>query len=199
MAALQAAQCLVRDPGGGPWTLARSPQLSAAALNLPDSIHGVVLSRIDRLPESHKLTLKVASVIGTTFEIEVLRRCHPVLLDEDALLAQVGLLEAREFTRLELPPPRLACMFKHSTTHEVAYQTLLEAQQRELHRAAGGVLEAEHPEEVERLAYHYRRSGVREKAVFYLDRAAARALREYANETALSYYGAALAYEERWQ
>jgi tetratricopeptide (TPR) repeat protein len=63
---------------------------------------------------------------------------------------------------------------------------------------AGG-LEKLHPEAIEQLAYHYSRSGVRVKTLFYLDKAASKAQHEYANETALNYYNQALALEERWE
>jgi tetratricopeptide (TPR) repeat protein/class 3 adenylate cyclase len=197
--ALRDAKCLVKDTARGTWALAPTAQLVVANLGIPDSVHGVVLSRIDRLPEEHKLTLKVASVIGHMFGYDVLAHAHPTQPDQDALLDQIDLLEDRDFARMELPPPQLTYSFKHSITQEVTYTTLLEAQQRELHLAVGVILEAMQPEAVETLAYHYHRSGVRDKLLFYLDQAARKAQREYANETALSYYQEALALEERWE
>jgi adenylate cyclase len=197
--ALRDAECLIRDPDSGAWRLADNAQLATLSLGIPDSVHGVVLSRIDRLPEAHRLTLKVASVIGQIFEVALLSRCHPAHLERELLLEQIALLEVRDFTRLEQPPPRPSYMFKHGITQEVAYETLLEAQQQLLHQAVGAVLEELAPEAVERLAYHYRRGGAREKALFYLDQAARKAQREYANETALRYYRDALTLEERWQ
>jgi tetratricopeptide (TPR) repeat protein len=52
---------------------------------------------------------------------------------------------------------------------------------------------------VERLANHYRYSGARAKAIFYLDKAAHKMQQEYVNEMALNYYSQALGLEERWQ
>jgi adenylate cyclase len=195
--ALRAANCLTRE--NGQWILAPGAQLSAADLGIPDSIHGIVLSRLDRLPEAHKLTLKTASVIGRVFEFDVLEQAHPVRPGREALQEQMTALEARDFARLEIPPPRLAYMFKHNTTQEVAYDTLLEEQRRELHYAVGEVLENLQPEAVENLAYHYSRSEARDKTLFYLDKAARKTQAEYANETALNYYNQALALEERWE
>jgi len=198
--ALLEAKCLVRstDTQQGDWLLAPNAQISQA-LALPTSIHGVVLSRLDRLPETQKLTIKVASVIGRIFEVNLLNRAHPGHPERGVLLGQVRALEDRDFTRLEVPPPHLAYMFKHNVTQEVAYETLLEAQQRELHRIVGIVLETLEPEAVEQLAYHFTRGQVPDKAMVYLDQAARKAQDEYANETALSYYLQALALEERWE
>lgn len=199
--ALRQANCIAKDASSGEWLLCSGAQLSGVSMGIPDSVHGAVLSRLDRLPESHKLTLKVASVIGRVFELPVLARAHPASADEEDLRAQQETLAGRDFVQLESPPPREAYLFKHSVTQEVVYETLPGAQQRELHRAVGTVLEAIQQDAVEQLAYHFRRGGAqaRDKAMVYLDRAARKAQREYANETALNYYSQALALEERWE
>lgn len=195
--ALQQANCLVKNEEQ--WLLAPEAHLSAVDLGIPDSIHGIVLSRLDRLPEGHKLTLKVASVIGRVFEFEVLSLAHPLRPDQGILLSQIQGVEGRDFVRLEAPHPQLAYMFKHNITQEVVFQTLLDNQQRELHQAVGETLESLQPEATERLAYHYRHGRVQSKALYYLDKAARKAQREYANETALNYYDQALALAERWE
>jgi tetratricopeptide (TPR) repeat protein/class 3 adenylate cyclase len=205
--ALREANCVVKDPASGEWSLHPDAQLSAVSMNIPDSVHGAVLSRLDRLPEQHKFTLKVSSVIGQLFELEILARAHPVRPSRDALQDQEETLEKREFVRLEVPPPRVTYTFKHNVTREVAYETLPTRQQQQLHRAVGAALEARQSEvggqseAVEQLAYHFSRGGpeARDKALFYLDKAARKAQREYANETALNYYNQALALEERWE
>ncbi|MEO7909450.1 MAG: tetratricopeptide repeat protein [Roseiflexaceae bacterium] len=149
--ALQQANCLTRVAGY--WELAPNASLSAVDLGLPDSIQGVVLSRIDRLPEAHKLSLKVASVIGRTFALDLLMETHPDHLSEEALIEQIKLLEQREFTRLEVMQ-RLIYLFKHTVTRDVAYETLLFDQRRQLHRAVGEALEQLAPDATAQLAYH---------------------------------------------
>jgi predicted ATPase len=52
----------------------------AAAVDIPDTLHGLLLARIDRLPQESKRTLRVASVIGRQFAVSVLER----LLDTKA-------------------------------------------------------------------------------------------------------------------
>jgi predicted ATPase/class 3 adenylate cyclase len=194
--ALADAQCLVRDDTGG-WLLAPGAPLAAAELGIPDSIHGVVLSRLDRLPEEHKLTLKVASVIGRIFELDILTQVHPARPSQAELLEQIRVLEERDFTHLDVPTPRQTYIFKHSVTQEVSYDTLLESQQRDLHYAVAETLERLQPDAIEQMAYHYSRSGARDKTLLYLDKAARKTQREYANETALAYYTQALELEEQ--
>jgi predicted ATPase len=41
-------------------------------LDIPDTLHGVLTARIDRLSDEAKFTLQVASVIGRKFTTEIL-------------------------------------------------------------------------------------------------------------------------------
>jgi adenylate cyclase len=201
--ALRDAGCLVWQ--NGEWVLAENASLSAADLDIPDSIHGIVLSRIDRLPESHKLTLKVASVIGRTFEVVLLNHTHPAHPPPGVLQEQVGAMEARDFVRLETPPPQLAYMFKHSTTQEVTYDTLLFAQRRALHRTVarwyeqtfGDVWNASGLESplapfYPLLVYHWRQAEAVDKERFYAGLAGEQAAAQFANEEAITYFSRAL-------
>ena len=43
-------------------------------IEIPDTLHGLLLARIDRLPQESKRTLRVASVIGRQFAVTVLER-----------------------------------------------------------------------------------------------------------------------------
>jgi len=194
---LQAAYCLERTSTGD-WAVTTNASLTTV-LNLPDSVYSMVLSRIDRLPEAQKLTLKAASVVGQLVELELLRRIHPLSLSQEELLAHIQELMQRDFIRLEPAAPLHTYSFRHSITQEVAYNTMLAEQQRYFHRAVGEALEVLQPTAVEQLAYHYSRTDVRDKMLHYLDLAARRSRYEYANETALLYYAQALQHEERWE
>jgi predicted ATPase len=44
------------------------------AVEIPESLHGLLLARIDQLPESAKRSLRVASVIGRQFPVKVLEK-----------------------------------------------------------------------------------------------------------------------------
>ncbi|HXF64624.1 MAG TPA: tetratricopeptide repeat protein, partial [Caldilineaceae bacterium] len=194
-------------------------------LGLPESLHELALARVDRLPEEAKLTLKVASVVGRIFEFDVLARAHPALPEPDQLRAQLSLLHERELVMpvkadglwpvadgpeaeaRPAPPatrhPPLVYTFQHNLTQEVVYETLLASQQQELHWAIGDALEQAQPGAVERLAHHYTsadlsRAETRQRALHYLDRAAAKARQDFANETALRFLDQALSLEERW-
>jgi adenylate cyclase len=44
------------------------------AIDIPDNLQGLLLARIDRLPEEVKRTLRVAAVIGRQFSARVLEQ-----------------------------------------------------------------------------------------------------------------------------
>jgi adenylate cyclase len=43
-------------------------------IEIPDTLHGLLLARIDQLPDAAKRSLRVASVIGRQFPVRVLER-----------------------------------------------------------------------------------------------------------------------------
>lgn len=186
------------------WRLRPNARLDAVTLGIPDTVHGLVLSRLDSLAEETRLTLKVAAVIGRAFEPAVLREAHPRRPPTEALHRQITELVQRNFIYTEPLFGEPVYVFKHSISHEALCQTLLESQRRELHLAVGEALERHAPHAVERLAHHFlqaddKRPEVRNKVIRYLDAAAWRAKRSFANETALAYFERALSLETRWQ
>jgi len=187
-----------------------SGDLERAAQALPDTIQGIVLSRIDRLPPEEQLTLKVAAVIGRTFgytplhdtlgeHMEISHRLLRVYLDDLAHL---------DLTPLEAPEPELTYIFKHIITQEVAYETLLFAQRRQLHRAVarwyertfGGDAGRAAEEGLESplapyyplLVYHWHQAGDEERERLYAGLAGTWAAAQFANVEAAGYFSRAL-------
>jgi predicted ATPase/class 3 adenylate cyclase len=158
-----------------------APGVDLKAVSLPDTVQGVITSRIDRLMPQQQLTLKVASVIGALFSFEVLRDIYPVEADKPDLPEHLRALERFDLTRLHEPEPNLTYAFKHVITREAAYNLMLFAQRRELHRAlaewyerafAEGDLSPFYPI----LAHHWAHAEVVPKAIGYLEKSAMQAL-----------------------
>lgn len=196
--ALRVAHCLTRDTETGSWILLPDAPLFNADIGLPDTVQGIVLSRIDRLPETRRLTLKVAAVIGQIFDLNLLAHAHPMLPSMEQLQQHIQSLTGRDLVRLDVGQEQTRYTFKHNITQEVAYETLLQDQQRQLHKSIGEALEQSKPDMVEQLAYHFVRGSVQDKSLIYLGKAAQKAQRESANETALNYFNQALALEDHW-
>lgn len=104
-------------------------------LQFPDTVEGVVTSRIDRLTPSQQLAIKVASVIGRIFAFRVLCDIHPVRDDTTQLENDLEALARLDLTPIEATDPELTYIFKHVITQQVAYNLMLFAQRQALHRA----------------------------------------------------------------
>ena len=134
---------------------------SLDTLELPDTVHGVVRTRLDRLDGAERRLLRYASVVGREFAGDVLKRAMG-----DDLEVEQGLDRLRELGIVQqirvVPSP--VYRFKHTLTQEMAYDGLLERQRTELHGAVGDAIEALQPERVDeqldRLAEHSRKPGV---------------------------------------
>jgi class 3 adenylate cyclase/tetratricopeptide (TPR) repeat protein len=178
-----------------------APGADLRVLSLPDTVQGVVLTRIDRLVPPQQLTLKVASVIGRSFAHGLLRDIHPIAADRPSLPDQLDQLQRRNLVLLEAAEPELAWMFKHVITRDVAYDLMLGAQRRALHRAIAEWYEQQHQAQLPRfyalLAYHWTRSGVTAKAITYLSLAGEQALAGAAYREAALFLADALSLDQR--
>jgi class 3 adenylate cyclase/tetratricopeptide (TPR) repeat protein len=187
---LQQAGFIAHDSGR--WTLKPNASLSVGDLGLPDSIQGAVLSRIDRLPESEKLTLKVASVEGRRFMLDVLLKAHPLRPDANKLVQQIRQLEARDFAMQEGESARPAYLFKHNVTRDVVYDTLLHEQRLQLHRAVAEAVEMLSPDDASQIGYHAFEGEDWPRAMRYQLEAGEQSRRLFANHAGIEHLQKAL-------
>jgi class 3 adenylate cyclase/tetratricopeptide (TPR) repeat protein len=163
------------------------------AVNVPDTIQGIIMARLDHLGEDGKRTVQLASVIGRQFLVRLLERIADVTTPLEGLLAELQALEII-YRQGFLPEP--AYVFKHALIQDVAYHSLLVRRRKELHRAVGYAIEelyadrlAEHYAE---LAHHFRQGEAWAKAMEYSVLAGDRAVVAYANAEAREHYRRAL-------
>jgi tetratricopeptide (TPR) repeat protein len=92
--------------------------------------------------------------------------------------------------------PDLEYTFKHALTHEVTYKGMLHDRRRDIHARVVDALEKLYAgrlgEQVERLAHHAVRGGLKEKAVYYLPQAGRKAAARSALPDARSWFEQAL-------
>jgi class 3 adenylate cyclase/tetratricopeptide (TPR) repeat protein len=174
----------------GTYRLARA----FTTIQIPATVHALLASRIDRLTPSQKRLLQTASVIGRDVELPVLR----AISDEpdDALQRDLAHLQAAEFLYEKQSFPELEYTFKHSLTHDVAYQGLLLDRRRALHARIVDVLEMLHGdrlgEHVERVARHAFLGETWPKALLYLRQSGTKAAARSAHSEAVAVFGQAL-------
>ena len=168
---------------------------AAADISLPTSLHNLQLARIDDLPESPRRTLKVASVVGERFEVNVIAGTYPELgaepeVGEYTITLTQAALVVQEGSNV------YSYAFRNAATQQVAYETLTYASRSALHSRVVSWLESHSPGGPEPildvLAYHAARGTDDDKKRDYLVRAGVAAQSRYANDAAVEYFTTAL-------
>ncbi len=163
-----------------------------ANLPVPKTLTALVLSRIDRLEQDVKLLLQKAAVVGKEFFASILAEIEKKLQRPEDISLQLDHLETGDFVRQMLSSKYSAYLFKHIITQEVAYNTLLIANRKILHRITAEVIEEQFAENIEEfyydLAEHYSKADMTEKTMEYLKKAGDKAKANYDNEKAVVFY-----------
>ena len=160
---------------------------------IPATISDLLTARIDRLEEGSRNVVKVASVIGRSFFYRILADVVNSLKRLEEKL--VYLTEIELFVR-RMRMEELEYVFKHALAQEVAYESTLLQQRRELHLKVAESTERIFAEKLHEfygiLAFHYSRAENLEKAEEWLIKAGDEALNSSASDEALYYFQEAL-------
>ena len=169
-------------------------------ITIPNSIHDVLMARIDRLEEKTRNLVKVASVIGRNFFRRILSEVASEVEDIDgrlSLLMDIQLIrERRRMGEVEY-------LFNHALAQETAYESILPLKRKELHFNVARSIEMIFGERLHEfygmLAYHYGRAESLEKTEECLIKAGEEALKSSASDEALQYYQEGLSVYQRLQ
>ena len=181
---------VARDASSGHWRATTQIE----TIQIPDTIQGVIMARVDRLAEEVKQVLRMASVIGRSFLYRVLKAIAEAgqRLDDD-----LSDLQASELIQEKQRLPELEYLFKHALAQEATYESILLQRRRELHTRVAQAIESLFAERLEKfyglLAYHYARAEVWDRAQEYLLKAADHAGQMAADAEALNLYEQAMA------
>ncbi len=160
---------------------------------IPETIHEVLMARIDNLDEETRSLLKIASVIGRNFFYKILADVASSIEDLDDRLEYLKqgqlILEQRRMEEIEY-------LFKHALVQDVTYGSLLIKKRKELHLKIANSIETVFSERLHEfygmLALHYSKGEDLDKAEEYLIKAGEEALKSSASSEALYYYQEAL-------
>jgi class 3 adenylate cyclase/tetratricopeptide (TPR) repeat protein len=160
----------------------------AAEVAIPDSVQSLITVGLDRLPEDARRTLQAASVIGRTFDEELLR----AVAEGEDVGADLRELERRDLIWATAGGQRPAYTFRHALTAEAAYGSMLVKRRRAVHGRVAVALEAatrDHVEDVAPLlARHFHEAGDDVATLTYAMMAGDAAARLYANAEAEAHY-----------
>lgn len=169
------------------------------ALELPNTIEGVITSRVDRLTPAQQLILKVGSVIGRVFAYQTLQDVYPIENDKPQIANELKLLDRLDLTPLETPEPDLSYLFKHIITQEVVYNLMLYAHRKQLHQAVATWYERTHADALSPhyalLAHHWQKAEDYRRTIQYLEKAGEQAVQSGAYLEAKRFLEEAIALE----
>ncbi len=164
-------------------------------IEIPDTLQGVLAARIDRLPETVKRALQIASVIGRTFEVELLAQ----IVSKEERAALPGRLETLESSGLIRQVENAVTeryYFRHALLQDSAYESLLKQDRKQLHLAIGQAIERLYADRLDDFAVllstHYANAGDADKTFEYATRAGDSSMRLYAFAEARLHYTTAL-------
>jgi class 3 adenylate cyclase/predicted ATPase len=162
-------------------------------LPIPDSLHALLMERVDRLGPAKDIA-QTGAAIGREFSFELLQAT--VEMPDSQLRQALDRLVASGLIFQEGEIPLATYHFKHALVQDAAYSTLPKKPRRVLHARIAKALERQFAERVTRepelLAYHYEQAGLTGPAVEYWHRAARRDAERSANIEALNHFHRAL-------
>jgi predicted ATPase len=143
--------------------------------DLPPALESLLVARIDRLPHEVRRVAQIAAVLGLEFSFHLLEKATR----SEGLRQSLATLLRAEVIRELRRYPALDYTFTSSLLHEAVLSSLTPARLKALHGRVGLLLEQETPllaeENPALLAFYFYRSDHQEKALSYLELAAARA------------------------
>ena len=142
---------------------------------IPPTLQDSLIARLDRLGAAKDVAF-TAAIIGREFSYELIKAVSP--LATEPLQEGLAHLVRSDLLGQRGTPPQAHYTFKHALIQDAAYQAVLKARRRELHRKIADILADRFPEvaesEPELLAHHYSEAGVPDRALEYWRVAAAR-------------------------
>ncbi len=167
----------------------------AEDIALPNSVHEVLLTRLDRLGEAERALLKGGSVIGRVFALDAVRVIWSESLDGEVVDEALRRLNVATLLSIESRAP-LCAAFQHVLIRDVCYTTLLPGVRQAMHRRFV-LFEEEALGQRARgasalLAYHSVEGDDPDRGLRYTLMAARDARDQYANDDAIAHYRRAL-------
>ena len=160
---------------------------------IPQSIHALIMTRIDRLDEATRNLVRMASVIGRNFFYRILTEVASTIEEIDRKLDYLKEIQLiRERKRME----ELEYLFKHALAQETAYESILIQRRKELHNKVAQSIEKVFNERLHEfygmLAYHYGMGEDLDKSEEYMIKAGEEAMKSAASSEAIGYFQEAL-------
>ncbi len=165
---------------------ANNDTASLSNLQLPATIQGLVMERLDRL-QSKAAAVQLAATFGMSFATQWLR--DNLQITKEAFDQFLRVCEEQHLLSVTVSAQGESCTFQHAMVRQVAYESMLSSQRKRQHDAVARYFESEHPEvcheNPEMLGQHWQNAGNWEKGTDYLLVASERSAATWANDSAV--------------
>ncbi len=186
---------VIRQKGSGWWTDVEDVTANYRELFISPSVQELVLKRVGRLSETERELLTWASVLGQSFDAELL---GTVVEGEHTDLIE-SLTWAHLITK-KISGPRPAYEFSHDLIREVVYEHMEADRRRRLHHHVAQVLESRAGNQASQaavIAQHFEHANELEKALDYILKAHNYAMDNYRHHESMALAERALALLEK--
>ncbi|REL33779.1 hypothetical protein DYD21_10255 [Rhodohalobacter sp. SW132] len=151
------------------------------SMPLPPKVNAIISARFEQLTEKTRELMWLAAAIGREFRFDIL--VYASGLEEPVIIRSLEELLHHHIIK-ELRSGGYD--FSHDKLREVAARTMTNTRKRYLHKQIAGAIDALHSHNLNavssRLAFHYDRAGMVEKAIAWYQTASEHAREIYANE-----------------
>lgn len=161
---------------------------------IPETIHEIVMGRVDLLQSVEKQILQYASVIGRIFWDKPIRDAlKQTMIDELSTLSTKGFVQQKVESVFE---DAKEYIFSHILIQESIYSSILKRVRKKIHAEFALWLEKSYPEMQHiisnLLAFHFEKGEMWEKAGYYYLESGKEASRNHSNEEAIAHYNHAI-------
>jgi len=177
-----------------------TPEIEAAITRVPDSVAGLLTSKMDKLSPSQQIVLKVASVIGDLFPVRTVSVLLPNETDKSNIKQDLNSLERVGMIVKESPEPNLTYSFSNNLLKDVVYNLMLFSQKREIHKNIADHYQKESPGNTSFypiLAYHYKHAEEDQQALDFYLKSGSSSLYQFANKEAVNFFTEAVQLTEK--
>ena len=158
--------------------------------SIPETLHDLLMARVDRLPEGAKEILQIGAVIEREFSWDLLEAVSD--LEEMEILSQLSHLKEAELVFERGIFPQVNYIFQHAMTRELVYNSLLDAKRKAYHLSIGRAMENLFSDRLDEhspmLALHFSQGGDSERGYTYHHTAGNLAAGSYANREAMDHF-----------
>ena len=159
------------------------------SINIPETIHEVLLSRVEKLDEKTRNLLDTASVIGRNFYFKVLDEAADTIGEVSERLQY---LKNMQIIQESCDQDNLEFVFKHALAHQASYDAMVDKERKSLHLKIAESIEKVFPERINEfygtLAMHYSKAENYQKAEEFLLKAGDEAYSSAASMEAIEFY-----------